>query len=100
MARFSKQSRLVLLLLILGGTAHSAELSGRVIAIVDGDTFRLLTADKKQIRIRLAEIDAPEAGQPYGGKGRAVVLLGRGSYTSWVAGTKRLIAEAEARDVE
>jgi endonuclease YncB( thermonuclease family) len=42
-----------------------AQLSGRVVAITDGDSFRLLTADSVSVRIRLAGIDAPEKGQPY-----------------------------------
>jgi endonuclease YncB( thermonuclease family) len=38
----------------------------RVIRIVDGDTVELLLADNSHPNIRLASIDAPERGQPYG----------------------------------
>lgn len=41
-------------------------LSGKVVSIADGDTLTLLDAQNRQIKIRLAEIDTPEKGQPYG----------------------------------
>jgi len=42
-----------------------AQLKGKVVAVSDGDTFTLLTSDKKQVKIRLHGIDAPEHGQDY-----------------------------------
>ena len=41
------------------------KLTGKVIHIVDGDTFDLLTEDTVKIRIRLNGIDCPERKQDY-----------------------------------
>ena len=41
-----------------------------MIGISDGDTFTLLIADQREVKIRLAEIDAPEKAQPYGTKSK------------------------------
>jgi endonuclease YncB( thermonuclease family) len=39
---------------------------GRVVSIADGDTFTLLTEDKKQVKVRLHGIDCPERAQDFG----------------------------------
>ena len=58
---------LVVALLLL--TAHFAvaeTLVGRAVGIADGDTITVLDSSKDQHKIRLAGIDAPEKGQPFG----------------------------------
>jgi endonuclease YncB( thermonuclease family) len=40
--------------------------SGRCVAVTDGDTIRVLTVTKQLLRIRIAFIDAPEKGQAFG----------------------------------
>jgi endonuclease YncB( thermonuclease family) len=39
--------------------------TGKVIGIVDGDTYDILTDSNKTIRIRMEGIDAPEKGMPF-----------------------------------
>jgi len=66
-------ARVFLILLLLAPAVHATELTGKVISIADGDTFTLLTPANQQVKIRLAEIDAPESGQPYGNKSKQVL---------------------------
>lgn len=46
-------------------SAQAATIEGLVVGVADGDTLTVLR-DREQIRIRLAEIDAPEKAQPFG----------------------------------
>ena len=74
---------LIALFLIVGaGSTDAAEISGRVVGVTDGDTLTLLTPQRRQLTIRLTEIDAPESGQPWGGRSR-----GRASQPRRAAGT-------------
>ena len=61
---------LVFLLCILLSPAHAETLTGRVVGIHDGDTLTLLDAQKRQTKVRLAEIDTPESKQPYGSRSK------------------------------
>lgn len=50
--------------------AQAADLSGRVVAIADGDTLTLVDSSRQQHKIRLDGIDAPEKGQAFGQRSR------------------------------
>lgn len=52
-------------LLILLLAFDPTELHGRVVSVTDGDTVKILV-DREQVTVRLAGIDAPEKGQPFG----------------------------------
>jgi micrococcal nuclease len=47
------------------GVMNQDTLTGRVIKIIDGDTYDLLTKDTVQYRVRMEGIDAPEGGMPF-----------------------------------
>jgi endonuclease YncB( thermonuclease family) len=47
-------------------SAQAATLAGKVVGITDGDTLTLLDTTNTQHKIRLAGIDTPEKGQPFG----------------------------------
>lgn len=56
-------------LLVLPGSGSADTFTGRVIAIPDGDTLAVL-ARGAPLRVRIADIDAPERGQPFSRKAR------------------------------
>lgn len=57
-------------LLTLSLSAAAETIDCRVVGISDGDTFTCLTASKKQVKVRMGEIDTPESKQPYGTRAR------------------------------
>ncbi|RRW17692.1 thermonuclease family protein [Stutzerimonas stutzeri] len=63
--------RCVLAALLLTALPASAQTTDcRVIGIADGNVFSCRTAEGDRLRVRMAEIDAPELKQPYGAQAR------------------------------
>ena len=59
------------LLLAFTSVILADELRGKVVSIADGDTITVLDANKKQHKVRLTGIDAPEKKQALGAKSKA-----------------------------
>lgn len=57
---------MTLLLMVVTATAYADLISGKVVSVADGDTITILDSLKKQHKIRLAGIDAPEKTQAFG----------------------------------
>jgi endonuclease YncB( thermonuclease family) len=63
-----RQAAIVFLCTIALHQAHAETITGKVVEVSDGDTITILVPGNNQRKVRLAEIDAPERGQPYGSK--------------------------------
>ena len=65
-------TRILLFVVMLLGAGISAAdtLQGQVVGVADGDTVTVLDASKKQWKIRLMGIDAPEKKQAFGNKSK------------------------------
>lgn len=71
--------------------------SARVVGVHDGDSLTVLDASKTQYKIRMAEIDAPEAKQDFGSRAKQMLsdlvfsqnvivhLVEKDRYGRWVA---------------
>ena len=62
--------KLILLLLLVPVLSFTQTLSGKVVAIKDGDTVVVLDSLNNQTTLRLAEVDCPEKNQPFGTKAK------------------------------
>jgi endonuclease YncB( thermonuclease family) len=60
-----------LVLLLQAPATFAAALEGRVVHVSDGDTLTVLDEHKRQHKVRLAGIDAPERRQPFGKRAAA-----------------------------
>jgi endonuclease YncB( thermonuclease family) len=63
---------LVAAVVAFGATAPPEELVGTPVRIFDGDSFVLRT-ERRGVEVRLADVDAPEHGQPYAGAARSAL---------------------------
>ena len=51
--------------------AGNPQITGTVVGVADGDTLSVLDSSKREYRVRLAEIDAPESsGQAFGNQAK------------------------------
>jgi endonuclease YncB( thermonuclease family) len=62
------QATLAVAFVVLSCAAR-ADFSGQVVGVLDGDTIDVLV-NQTPVRVRLAEIDAPEKKQPFGTRSR------------------------------
>ncbi len=60
---------IAVLLLTFSGSAF-ADINGKVVAVTDGDTIKVLDSNNVQYKVRLTGIDAPEKSQPFGNASR------------------------------
>ena len=61
-----KLSSILFIAQLLCASTFAEEISGKIVAVTDGDTLVILVNGHDQIKVRLAEIDAPEKSQPFG----------------------------------
>lgn len=62
-------ARVAAFALLFVASAAYADISGRVVGIIDGDTLDVLV-NQRPVRVRLAQIDAPEKRQAFGTRAR------------------------------
>jgi endonuclease YncB( thermonuclease family) len=61
-----KYATIALLSISLVNVANAETITGKVVGVSDGDTITVLDSNKHQVKVRLAQIDAPEKKQDYG----------------------------------
>jgi micrococcal nuclease len=63
-------NKLFYIIFFVGLTCYSQTLTGKVVGITDGDTFKFLVQDSILHRIRVANIDCPERKQPFSSRAK------------------------------
>ena len=61
---------IAVLLLWVPFCASADTIQGTVLRVADGDTLTILDAKKRERHVRVAQIDAPQRGQPFGTQSR------------------------------
>lgn len=65
--------QLLLFVILLPSISSAYSFTGQVVKVSDGDTIQVMHNSKAE-KVRLAEIDCPEKGQPYGNAAKKYVL--------------------------
>lgn len=86
-----------------GRTAEPQILAGRIVHVADGDRLTVLDSEKREHRVRLAGIDAPEKKQAFGAKAKAALasrLTGKDGTFIWTSRDKndRIIGDVRFGD--
>lgn len=81
---------LSILSFVLAANVMAADISCKVVGVSDGDTLTCLAAGNQSIKVRLAQIDAPEKNQPFGEKSKQAL-------SAMVFG-KQVVLQPETRD--
>ncbi|HIE80046.1 MAG TPA: hypothetical protein EYQ03_05205, partial [Nitrospinaceae bacterium] len=68
------KTSLLVLMLFLVPQAKLKTVNGEVVQIQDGDTLTVKTERDRLYKVRLADIDAPEMGQPFGKPARRLAV--------------------------
>ena len=78
-----------ILLLLAHSPTLADSITGRVSRVIDGDTVIVVDRADSQVRVRLADIDAPEMRQPYGPQAKAALVTMSGGKQVTVTYTRR-----------
>ena len=68
-------NKFIAIILLAFSASAFADISGKVVAVTDGDTIKILDSNNVQYKIRLTGIDAPEKAQPFGNASRKNLAL-------------------------
>ena len=73
---YMRNISLAFALAMIFGPVHAQAPQYRVVGVSDGDTIRVLSANRQLIKCRMYGIDAPESSQDYGQRSKAALSDG------------------------
>jgi len=68
MSKTTIKTIFILFALCLSASAQQQTITGKVVGVSDGDTITVLDEQKRQHKVRLDGIDAPESNQDFGSR--------------------------------
>ena len=77
----------ILMLSVAYGNGH---ITGKITAVIDGNTVEVVTSDNEVLKILLANIDSPELGQEFGNEAK--------EYLEKIVLKKNVVVQLEGKD--